>query len=181
MYTSAKVFESVGPRFLAKLRKVTNRPLSLMCASRDRSPKKAAPGTASVPSFASLTRVVFLVVRSRRKMSVCPPASLATNPPQSLWNSTFVPSAFHDPPVEPRAGNWPASFVLTRTVVPVWRSRANSWVTNGGVFGSRSVARLSNSTYRPSGLIFGFCDRSFPLPVPAAFTLASSTRPVARW
>ena len=76
-------------------------------------------------------------------------------------NATYRPPSLMDGPQPPSEGplvpspSWPAAFTLTRSIVPVRRSRRKMSLARLVSPGTRFVAREAKATKRPSGLIAG--------------------------
>src|SRR5258705_6945066 len=133
-------------RFVAALANPRNRPLGEIDAYV-LSPFPRAP------PVATLAITVVPWTRSRTKTSMNPLVSPATRFVAELWNATNLPSAerterslfpFDDPP---------PFGMLTRVVVPVWRSRRKMSLLLLASEGTRFEAWLEKTTYLPSGEI----------------------------
>src|SRR6059036_435078 len=110
-----------------------------------------------------------------------PFVSLLTKSPATLSNATRRPSALMAGAEEkPLPLPPPALLTLIKVVVPVFRSRTK---TSKSPFASssatKSVAKLSNATKRPSALMAGAKEKPLPLPVPAPLALTSTVSSLA--
>ncbi len=172
-------FVSPETRFVAELMNATKRPSAEI--ERPQSPLLSFP---CVPSVATLTRSVVPLRRSRTKMSRRPFVSPATRFEAALWNATKRPSAEIE---GARAGMSPllafpcvpSVATLTRSVVPLWRSRTKMSSYPFVSPAMRFEAALPNATNRPSAEIEA--PRLLPFPcAPAESTLTRSVVPVWR-
>ena len=144
--TSPVPFVSAGSRPVAFDSKATRAPSEEIDGSSE------PPSTPGAPLGVRDTSVVVPATTSRRNTSVCPFPSLATRLEAVEANATKRPSfeTSHSS-LGPFAWTPPAP-TLTRTVVSSTRSRRNTSSTPFVSPGTRSGARLENTTYRPSEL-----------------------------
>ena len=133
------------------------------------------------PALLTLIKVVVPVFRSRTKTSKSAFASSsATKSVAKLSNATKRPSALMAGAKEkPLPLPVPALLALTRVVVPVFRSRTKTSKSPFASSGTKSAARLSNATKRPSALMTGAKEKPLPLPVPAPLALTSTVSALA--
>src|SRR5262245_45339322 len=125
------------------LPKATSRP------SAEIEPAPWTPGI-DAPLDVTLTRSVVPFHRSRTKTSSVPFESPGTRPFVVQLKTTNRPSAEMEPPYDGASPWRPPAPTLTRSVVPLWRSRTKT-STNPFVSPvTRFVAPRQKETYRPS-------------------------------
>src|SRR5947207_11476816 len=168
-------FVSLSTKSPATLSNATRRPSALMAGAEEK------PLPLPQPALLTLIKVVVPVFRSRTKTSKSPFASSsATKSVAKLSNATKRPSALMAGAKEkPLPLPVPALLALTRVVVPVFRSRTKTSKSPFASSGTKSVARLSNATKRPSALMAGAKEKPLPLPVPAPLALTSTVSALA--
>src|SRR5438552_3012338 len=150
--TEPYTFVSSGTRLLALLKNATKLPSAEMAGAKN--PAKLS-SFACVPVEDTLTRFVVPVIRSWTKTSTAPLVSRPTRLVASLENATKRPSAEMAGVKLVPFASAPAEEMLTRSVVPVSRSRTNTSVTPLVSPGTRLVASLGNVTKRPSAEMAG--------------------------
>jgi hypothetical protein len=113
------------------------------------------PDSPCTPLVSTLTRSVVPVNRSRTKTSVCAFVSPATKFVASLSKATYRPSVESDgKKLAPSPSMFP-ELTLTRSVVPVTRSRTKTSKVPFVSFATRFEASLSKAMNRPSREITG--------------------------
>src|SRR5450432_2326419 len=133
------------------------------------------------PSVPTLMSWLVPLTKSRRKMSVALFVSPSMMSLAALSNSANWPLVESAVGMEsPVPGPVPLKLMLTSTVVPLVRSRRNTFILGGTWFRNgllvplktRLFARLANRTKRPSGVMIG---RQESPPAPAGGVEAEST------
>src|SRR5438093_13369636 len=137
------------------------------------------------PFVLTLTRRLVRFSKSRTNTSVLWLLSLATRLVALLENATQRPSSLmHAVPVEtdvpPKALAVPKRSRVTSVVIPETMSRTNRSMTPLRSFRARLLARLSNKTKRPSGVIPGQEDGRLPEETPVVETLTRAVVPATR-
>ena len=132
------------------------------------------------PALETLTRSVVPICRSRTNTSGCPLVSPGTRLVAADQKATKRPSALIAGEGELLPSAWaPVVVRLTRSVLPVSRSRTNTSTTPLVSPGTRLVAPDWKATKRPSALIAGNPLVSLPSS-PALETLTRSVVPACR-
>ncbi len=192
---SASLFASLPPatRSVAKLTKATRRPSaeSRRCSGPPASSEKPLPAVPA-PAAAWLASTLTPVATSCRNTSRVPCTSTwpAVTCVALLTKATTLPSALtlgrdgsSSSSSQPTATSGAPAAWLTSVTTPVARSYRNASSVPGTSTwpGTRSLARLTKTTWRPSPLRAGANDAPLPVCVacPAA-RLTSATSPVAR-
>src|SRR5439155_233563 len=174
-YMSLAQLVSPATRLGEAEQKATKRPSALTAGA-------PLPQLPWVPALSTLTRSVMPVCRSWTKTSAYPLVASATRLVAYDSKATKRPSALIEGlPLEPLP-SVPALLTLTRSVVPVHRSRTNTSCHPLVSPGTRWVAREEKATKRPSALIAGLLRVSPPLfaSFPALSTFTRSVVPVRR-
>src|SRR5262245_7282180 len=137
---------------------------------------------ATTPFVPMLTRKLVRLSKSRTNTSALWLVSLPTKFVALLVNATHRPSSLMRAMSENTGPPPPALELLNRSrvtsvVVPAIKSRTKRSLVLLTSFEERLLARLSNRTKRPSGVITGQDDAPFPDEIPSAATLTNVVAP----